>query len=133
MDKFEPRSSDGVFLGYATHSRAYRVWLLDSSRIVETCEVTFDETMPCTTLGFELAGDDEVNTSIFVEEQDDADWGDPEPTPLAAPVDPATSTSAHGPDPTTSSTWGPFEQLPQSVPVAHEGGPAAVDGEATLC
>ena len=80
---------------------------------METCEITFDETMPCVSIAFELAGDDEVNTSIFVEEeQDDADWGDPEPTPPAAPVDPATSTSAHGPDPTTSSTWGPFEQLP---------------------
>ncbi|WVZ84911.1 hypothetical protein U9M48_031881 [Paspalum notatum var. saurae] len=38
LDKFEPCSSDGVFLGYATHSRAYRVWLLDFGRIVETCE-----------------------------------------------------------------------------------------------
>ncbi|WVZ88929.1 hypothetical protein U9M48_035396 [Paspalum notatum var. saurae] len=26
LDKFEPRISDGIFHGYATYSRAYRVW-----------------------------------------------------------------------------------------------------------
>jgi hypothetical protein len=25
LDKFEARSVDGIFLGYASHSRAYRV------------------------------------------------------------------------------------------------------------
>ncbi|WVZ71299.1 hypothetical protein U9M48_019899 [Paspalum notatum var. saurae] len=83
LDKFEPRSSDEVFLGYATHSRAYRVWLLDSGRIVETCEVTFDKTMPCTTLGFELAGDDEIGTTIFEDDVEDVGVsGDTAPTVL---------------------------------------------------
>src|SRR5438034_5643932 len=45
LDKFESRSSDGIFLGYASHSRAYRVLNLETNLIVETCEVTFEK--PC--------------------------------------------------------------------------------------
>jgi hypothetical protein len=92
LDKFESRSSDGVFLGYALHSRAYRVLNLETNRIMETCEVTFDETAPCPSPVFEPAGPDQMGQTIFVEEEhDDADWGDPEPTPLAAPVEPAST------------------------------------------
>jgi hypothetical protein len=47
LDKFESRSSDGIFLGYASHSRAFRVLNLDTNLVMETCEVTFDETQPC--------------------------------------------------------------------------------------
>jgi hypothetical protein len=32
---------------------------------METCEVTFDETMPCTSLGFECAGDEEMAEDLF--------------------------------------------------------------------
>ncbi|WVZ81006.1 hypothetical protein U9M48_028433 [Paspalum notatum var. saurae] len=49
LDKFESRCLDGVFLGYASSSRAFRVWILEAKQVVETCEVSFDETMPCTT------------------------------------------------------------------------------------
>ena len=132
LDKFESRSSDGIFLGYASHSHAYRVLNLETNRVMETCEVTFDETVPCSSPVFESAGDEEMNKSIFVEEeQDDADWGDPEPTPPAAPVDPATTTSVDGPTATSSTTWGPYDQAPQLVPAAPEGAPAAVEGEAS--
>ena len=82
LDKFESRSSDGVFLGYALHSRAYRVLNLETNRIVETCEVTFDETMPSTITPssvFDVVGVNELGESIFVDdEEQDADWGDPE-------------------------------------------------------
>jgi hypothetical protein len=47
LDKFEARSVDGIFFGYASHSRAYRVLNLETNQIMETCEVTFDETQPC--------------------------------------------------------------------------------------
>jgi hypothetical protein len=43
LDKFETRSVDGIFFGYASHSRAFRVLNLETNQIVETCEVTFDE------------------------------------------------------------------------------------------
>jgi hypothetical protein len=41
---------------------------------METCEVTFDETMPCFVSIFESAGNQEIGESIFVEEnEEDAD------------------------------------------------------------
>jgi hypothetical protein len=40
LDKFESRSSDGIFLGHASHSHAYRVLNLETNRVVKTCEVT---------------------------------------------------------------------------------------------
>ena len=105
LDKFESRSSKGIFLGYASHSHAYHVLNLETNRVVETCEVTFDETMPYSIPVFECAGDQEIGESTFVEEEhEDANWGDPEPTPPAAPLEPATSTLAHGPDPSSSTT-----------------------------
>jgi hypothetical protein len=57
LNKFESRSSDGIFLVYAPHSHAYRVLNLEINRVVETCEVTFDETMPCSIPIFKSAGD----------------------------------------------------------------------------
>jgi hypothetical protein len=44
LDKFESRSSNGIFLGYASHSRAFRVLNLDTNLVMETCKATFDET-----------------------------------------------------------------------------------------
>jgi hypothetical protein len=35
LDKFESRSSDGIFLGYASHSRAFRVFNVDTILIME--------------------------------------------------------------------------------------------------
>jgi hypothetical protein len=47
LDKFESRSSDGIFLGYASHPRAFCVLNLDTNLVMETFEVTFDVTQPC--------------------------------------------------------------------------------------
>ena len=69
LDKFESRSSDGIFLGYASHFDAYCVLNLETNRIMETCEVTFDKTMPCSIPIFDCAGDQEIGESIFVEEE----------------------------------------------------------------
>jgi hypothetical protein len=38
---------------------------LETNQIVETCEVTFDETEPCSQLVFECAGDNELGEEIF--------------------------------------------------------------------
>jgi hypothetical protein len=65
LDKFEARSVDDNFFGYASHSRAYRVLNLETNQIVETCEVTFDETHPRSQLVFECASDDELGEEIF--------------------------------------------------------------------
>jgi hypothetical protein len=102
---FESQYSDGVFLGYALHSRAYHVLNLETNRIMETCDVTFDETAPCPSPVFEPAGPDQMGQTIFMEEEhDDANWVALEPTPPAAPVEPASTTTADGPDPTPSTT-----------------------------
>jgi hypothetical protein len=128
LDKFESRSSDGGFLGYALHSRAYHVLNLETNRNMETCEVTFDETAPCPSLVFEPVGPDQMGQTIFMEEEhDDADWIALEPTPPAAPVEPASTTTADGPDPTPSTTLGPLEP----GPIEAGGVEAVVEGVAT--
>ena len=42
---------------------------------METCEVTFDETIPCATFVFERAGEDELGEIIFVEEEQEMPIG----------------------------------------------------------
>jgi hypothetical protein len=64
MDKFEASSVDGIFFGYASHSRAFRVLNLETNQIMKTCEVTFDETQPRSQLVFECAGDDELGVEM---------------------------------------------------------------------
>jgi hypothetical protein len=69
LDKFESRSSDGIFLGYTPHGRSYRVLNLEINTVVESCDVTFDETAPYTRDVFESEGDKEMEESIFVDEE----------------------------------------------------------------
>ena len=122
LDKFESRSSDGIFIGYASHSRAYHVLIIDTNIIREICEVTFDETAPCNSSVFEVAGDDELGTPIFEDEEEEAAKGDAEATTRAVdPVASATSSDDDdGPDPTTSTSRGPVEQVTQPSPAAPE-------------
>jgi hypothetical protein len=100
LDKFEPRSVKGIFFGYASHSRAYRVLNLETNQIMETCEVTFDETQPRSQLVFECAGDDELGEEIFQEEEhehgDDEDGG---VVPAADHVPTTSTTVMDGPSP----------------------------------
>src|SRR6185369_3921362 len=131
-DKFESRSSDGVFLGYASHCRAYHMLIIDTNIVRETCEVTFDETAPCNSSVFEVAGGDELGTPIFEDDEEEAAKGDAEATTRA--VDPATSATSSddddGSDPTTSTSRGLFEEVTQASPAAPEEAPALVEEEA---
>ena len=137
LDKFESRSSDGIFMGYSSHSRAYHVLNLETNVIVESCEVTFDETAPGTSSSFELAGDDEVGTSIF-EDEHDVGAGPSAPAAELAPSSsssddeggptPSPSTSREPPQPSTASEAVP-EVLPRDAPEA--GGAAGDVGEVT--
>ncbi|WVZ58239.1 hypothetical protein U9M48_008527 [Paspalum notatum var. saurae] len=104
MDQFESRCLDEIFLGYASSSRAFCVWILEAKQVVETCEVSFDETMPCTTPAFELSGDDEEGPPIFEDEEAAVPDGDAgAPAPAAAPALSATSSDDEGgPLPTAS-------------------------------
>jgi hypothetical protein len=105
LDKFEARSVDGIFFGYASHSRAYRVLNLETKQIMETCEVTFDETQPCSHLVFECARDDELGEEIFQEEEhehgDDEDGG---VVPGAEHVPTTSTTVMNAPSHTSTTT-----------------------------
>jgi hypothetical protein len=94
-----------MFFGYASHSRAYRVLNLETNQIVETSEVTFDETQPHSQLVFERAGDDDLGKEIFQEEEhelgDDEDGG---VVPPAEHVPTTLTTVVEGPSPTPTTT-----------------------------
>ncbi|WVZ76408.1 LOW QUALITY PROTEIN: hypothetical protein U9M48_024385 [Paspalum notatum var. saurae] len=126
LDKFESRCLDGIFMGYASSSRAFRVWILEAKQVVEICEVSFDETMPCTTPAFELSGGDEEGTPIFEDEEGVVDDGDAGATAPAAALAPSTTSSDDdgGPLPMASSS------LPRQQAQA-EAGPAEDAGEVT--
>jgi hypothetical protein len=105
VDKFEARSVDGIFFGYASHFRAYHVLNLETKQIVETCEVTFVETQPHSHLVFECAGDDELGEEIFQEDEhehgDDEDGG---VVPAAEHVPTTLTMVMNDPSPTPTTT-----------------------------
>jgi hypothetical protein len=69
LDKFESRSSDGIFLAYTPQGRSYRLLNLETNTIVESYDLTFNETTPCPHVVFESAGDKEMEENIFVDEE----------------------------------------------------------------
>jgi hypothetical protein len=105
LDKFEARSVDGIFFGYASHSRAYCVLSLETNQIVDTCEVIFDETLPHSQLVFEFASDDELGEEIFQEEEHEHEDDEVFGVVLAAEHVPTTSTMIEdGPSPAPTTT-----------------------------
>jgi hypothetical protein len=66
-DKFESRSSDDILLCYNSHVISYKVFNLETNTIVESCDVTFNETASCPRDVFECAGDKEMEEIIFVD------------------------------------------------------------------
>jgi hypothetical protein len=47
-------------LGYTPHDRSYRVYNFEANTVVESCDVTFDETAPFPHGVLECAGDKEM-------------------------------------------------------------------------
>jgi hypothetical protein len=68
LDKIESRSFDDILLGYTPHDRSYRVYNLETNIIIESCDVTFDETAPCPCDVFDCVGDKKMEENIFVDE-----------------------------------------------------------------
>jgi hypothetical protein len=105
LDKSEARPVYGIFFGYGSHSRAFRALNLETNQIMETCEVTFDETQPFSFLVFDCAGDDELSEDIFQEEEyehgDDEDGG---VAPTTEHVPTTSTTIENGPSPTPTTT-----------------------------
>jgi hypothetical protein len=117
LDKFEARSVNGIFFGYTSHSRAFRVLNLETNQILKTCEVTFDETQPHSQLVFECAGDDELGEEIYQEEEHE--YGDDEDGGVVP-------TAVHVP---TTSTMIENESSPTPMTTNPDQGKVAVEGE----
>jgi hypothetical protein len=78
---------------------------LETNQIVETCEVTFDETQSRSQLVFECAGDDELGEEIFqVEEHEDGDDEDGDVVPADEHVPTTSTTVMDDPSPTLTTT-----------------------------
>jgi hypothetical protein len=87
------------------------VLILNTNTIVESCDVTFDETAPCLCDVFECVGDKEMEESIFVDEELQGFEGDKdEHVTLASTSSPghvsAFTLEAKAPQATTSSSVG---------------------------
>jgi hypothetical protein len=108
LDKFESHSSNGILLGYTPHVRSYRVFNLETNIIVESCDVTFNETTPYHHDVFECASDNEMEESIFVDEGlhgIDSDNDEPLLPSTSSPESvPISTLKAEAPQATTSST-----------------------------
>jgi hypothetical protein len=94
-------------LGCTSHDRSYRVYNFKTNTVVESSDVTFDETAPCPHGVFECAGDKEMEEIIFVDEGlQGIDGDEDEPllpsTSSPEPV-PASTLEAEAPQATTSS------------------------------
>jgi hypothetical protein len=95
-------------LGYIPHDRSYRVYTFETNTVVESCDVTFDETAPCPRGVFECACNKEIEEIIFIDEGlQGIDGDEDEPllpsTSSPEPI-PASTLEAEAPHATTSST-----------------------------
>ncbi|GJS62019.1 retrovirus-related pol polyprotein from transposon TNT 1-94 [Tanacetum coccineum] len=63
LTKFDPKSYEGVFLGYSQTSKAYIVLNKETMRIKESLNVTFDESLPEPKLSSSVE-DDRINGPI---------------------------------------------------------------------
>jgi hypothetical protein len=95
-------------LGYTPHGISCRVYNVETNTVVESCDVTFYEIVPCPCGVFECAGDKEIEESIFVDEGLQGINGD-EDEPLLPSTSslehvPASTLEVEAPQATTSST-----------------------------
>jgi hypothetical protein len=108
LDKFESHSFDSILLGYTPHDRSYRVYTFETNTVVESCDVTFDETATCPRGVFECAGDKEMEESIFVDDGlRGVDGNEDEPllpSTSSSELVPASTLEAEAPQATTSFT-----------------------------
>jgi hypothetical protein len=108
LDRFESRSSDGILLDYTPHGRSYRVFNIETNTVIESYDVTFDETAPCPRDIFECAGDKEMIESIFVDEELQGFDSDEDerllPSTSSPELVPVCTLEAESPQTTTSST-----------------------------
>jgi hypothetical protein len=130
FDKFESHSFDGILLGYTPHGRSFWVYNFKTNTVIESCDMTFDETAPCPHGVFECVGDKEMDESIFIDEglQDiDGDKDEPQlpSTSLSVHV-PASTLEAKATQATTSSTVAVEASLVEGEIVSEPGAPSHI-------
>jgi hypothetical protein len=66
LGKFESRCDEGFFLGYASNSKAYRVFNKTFGQVKETCDAEFDESNGSQgkVVGYDHVGDEEVQEAL---------------------------------------------------------------------
>jgi hypothetical protein len=130
LDKFESCSFDGILLGYTPHGRSYRVYNFETNTIVESCNVTFDETAPYPHGVFECVGDKKMEESIFVDEGlqgIDGDKDEPLLSSTSSPKPiPASTLEAEAPQATTSSTTAVEVSWVEGEIVSEPGAPSHI-------
>jgi hypothetical protein len=130
LDKFESHSSDGILLGHTPHERSYRVFNLETNTVVESYNVTFDETAPCPRDVFECVGDKEMEESIFVDEELQGFNGDKDeslhPSTSLLELVPASTLEAEAPQATTSSTIAVEASRVEGEIISEQGAPSHV-------
>jgi hypothetical protein len=130
LDKFESRSSDGILLGYTSHDRSYRVFNLKTNTIIESCDVTLDETAPYPYDVFQCAGDKEMEESIFVDEELQSFNGDEDdplrPSTSSPEPVPAFTLEAEAPQATTPSTAVVEESRVEGEIISESGAPSHI-------
>jgi hypothetical protein len=130
LDKFESHSSDGILLGYTPHSRSYHVFNHETNTIVESCDVTFNETAPYPRDVFECAGHKEMEESIFVDEELQSIHGDEDdplhPSTSSPEPIPASTLEAEAPQDTTSSTTAVEASQVEGEVISESGAPSHI-------
>jgi hypothetical protein len=78
---------------------------LETNQIIETCEVTFDDTQPRSQLVFQCVGDDKLGGEIFHEEEHEhGDEEDGGVVPATENLPTASTTIEDGPSPEPTTT-----------------------------
>jgi hypothetical protein len=130
LDKFESRSFDGILVGYTPHARSYRVYSFETNTVVESCDVTFNKTAPCSRGVFECTGDKEMEESIVVDEGLQGVDGDEDkpllPSTSSPEPVPASTLEAEAPHATTSSTAAVEASWVEEEIISERGAPSHI-------
>jgi hypothetical protein len=106
------------------------VFNLETNTVVESCDVTFDETAPCPRNVFECTCDKEMEESNFVDEElhgFDRDENDPLPPSTSSPkLFPTSTLEAQAPQATTSSTTVVQVSRVEAEVILEQGAPSLI-------
>jgi hypothetical protein len=73
LGKFDPRSDEGIFLGYSSNKKAYRCYNLILLKIVESANVKIDDLIKGTSQGFDKKSQQKDDNIKSQQEDDDVE------------------------------------------------------------